>query len=56
MLKIKEKFLLNIAFPLADIVMGTCAMKWYWQIKLLKLDSETVALQIKCIYKDILNC
>lgn len=30
---LKEKFLLNIAFPLADFVMGTSAMKWFRQIK-----------------------
>ena len=28
----KEKLLLNYAFPLADRLMGTCAMKWYRQI------------------------
>jgi phenylacetate-CoA ligase len=33
MSKIKEKFLLNIAFPLADLMMGTNAMKWHRQIK-----------------------
>ena len=29
MSKIKEKVLLNYLFPMADMVMGTCAMKWY---------------------------
>lgn len=33
MSKIKEKALLNGVFPLADMVMGTCAMKWYRQIE-----------------------
>lgn len=32
MLKIKEFFILNFVFPLADKLMGTCAMKWYRQI------------------------
>jgi len=32
MLKLKESILLNIVFPLADFVMGTCAMKWYKNI------------------------
>ena len=31
--KIKESILLGLVFPLADKVMGTCAMKWYRQIK-----------------------
>ena len=29
---IKESILLNCMFPMADMVMGTCAMKWYRQI------------------------
>lgn len=33
MSRFKESFLLNIAFPVADKVMGTCAMSWYKQIK-----------------------
>lgn len=32
MSKLKESFILNVAFPLADKLMGTCAMKWYRQI------------------------
>ena len=32
MRKLKEQILLRIIFPLADFVMGTCAMKWYKQI------------------------
>lgn len=32
MSKIKESLLLNIVFPLADLVMGTRAMHWYRQI------------------------
>lgn len=32
MSKLKESILLNGVFPLADMVMGTCAMKWYRQI------------------------
>lgn len=28
----KEKILLKVLFPIADKVMGTCAMKWYRQI------------------------
>ena len=32
MSKLKEFFILNVAFPLADKLMGTCAMKWYRQI------------------------
>lgn len=32
MSKLKESFILNVAFPLADKLMGTCAMKWYKQI------------------------
>jgi phenylacetate-CoA ligase len=30
--KIKESIILNIAFPSAELVMGTCAMKWYKKI------------------------
>lgn len=30
---IKENILLNAVFPLADKVMGTCAMRWYRQIR-----------------------
>ena len=33
MSEFKEKILLNAIFPLADTIMGTCAMKWYRQIK-----------------------
>ena len=33
MSKIKEKALLKGVFPVADLVMGTCAMKWYRQIE-----------------------
>lgn len=32
MTKIKESILLNCVFPISDLVMGTCAMKWYKQI------------------------
>ena len=32
MRKLKEQILLRIIFPIADLVMGTCAMKWYKQI------------------------
>lgn len=32
MSRLKESFILNVAFPLADKLMGTCAMKWYRQI------------------------
>lgn len=32
MSKLKESLILNVAFPLADKLMGTCAMKWYRQI------------------------
>ena len=32
MSRLKEFLILNIAFPLADKFMGTCAMKWYRQI------------------------
>lgn len=32
MSKLKESFILNVAFPLADKLMGTCVMKWYRQI------------------------
>lgn len=32
MSKLKEFFILNAVFPLADKLMGTCAMKWYRQI------------------------
>ena len=41
---LKEKILLNCAFPLADMIMGTCAMKWYKQIALMnKWTKEEVA-------------
>lgn len=33
MSKLRESLILNIAFPLADKLMGTCAMKWYRQIR-----------------------
>ncbi len=33
--RIKEFILLQIIFPVADFVMGTCATKWYRQIKLM---------------------
>lgn len=32
MSKIKESILLHVVFPTADLIMGTCAMKWYRQI------------------------
>ena len=32
MSRIKESVLLKCVFPVADLVMGTCAMKWYRQI------------------------
>lgn len=32
---LKEKILLNVAFPLADKLMGTCAMEWYHRISLM---------------------
>ncbi len=35
MRKLKEILLLHVIFPLADIVMGTCAMKWYKQIQVM---------------------
>ena len=41
---IKEFFLLNIIFPAADLVMGTCAIKWYKKIKCMNKWSP---LQIK---------
>lgn len=49
---IKEKILLNIVFPIADFVMGTCAMKWYKQITLMnKWDkNEVEAWQLKQLH------
>lgn len=32
MSKFREKIILNILFPLADSILGMCAMKWYRQI------------------------
>ena len=29
---LKEKILLKFAFPIADKIMGTCAMKWFERI------------------------
>lgn len=40
MSKLKESFILNVAFPLADKVMGTCAMKWLRQIQLMNTWSK----------------
>lgn len=33
MSRLKESIILNVAFPLADKLMGTCAMRWYRQIR-----------------------
>ena len=44
MSKIKEKALLNCVFPIADMVMGTCAMKWYRQIERMNTWSKTEVL------------
>lgn len=32
MIKLKESILLNLIFPFADFIMGTCVMKWYKKI------------------------
>lgn len=40
MSKIREAIILNFLFPLADKLMGTCAMKWYGQIKLMNTWSK----------------
>jgi phenylacetate-CoA ligase len=39
-IELKEKILLNLIFPIADFVMGTCAMKWYKKIKYLETLSK----------------
>ena len=45
MSKIKESFLLNFAFPIADFFMGTKAMKWYRQInKMEKWSADEIQL------------
>ena len=40
MKSLKEFVLLTIIFPIADKLMGTCAMKWYGQIKLMNTWSK----------------
>lgn len=40
MSKVKETLVLDVIFPLADRVMGTCAMKWYAKIKEMNLWSK----------------
>ena len=40
MSKIREAIILNFLFPLADKLMGTCAMKRYGQIKLMNTWSK----------------
>ena len=39
-IELKEKILLNLIFPIADFVMGTCAMKWYKKIQYLETLSK----------------
>ena len=44
MSNLKEKALLECVFPLADMVMGTCAMKWYRQIERMNTWPKAVVL------------
>lgn len=45
MSKFKERVLLNCAFPVADKVMGTCAMKWYRKIEQMNTWSKAEVLE-----------
>lgn len=49
MKELKENFLLNCAFPMADKVMGTCAMKWYRQIVMMSEWSSQKVLEWQTI-------
>ena len=46
-IELKEKILLNLIFPIADFVMGTCAMKWYKKIQYLETLSKDELMYIK---------
>lgn len=47
--ELKENFLLNCAFPMADKAMGTCAMKWYRQIVMMSEWSSQKVLEWQTI-------